>query len=139
MPPILHDLVGIQAGGKDFLYSRPQLVVNMLEEAGRSVLVQQCSTSGWAAVDQWAVVPHHQYWPVDLMAVDLMAVDLMAGALMAVDLMAVDLMAVDLMAVDLMAGDLMAGDQHSVAHLPQSHRAEGLLFQHECIFDCVIT
>ena len=27
----------------------------------------------------------------------------------------------------------MAGDQHSVAHLLQSHRAEGLLVQHECI------
>ena len=89
-----------------------------------SVLVQQCSTSGWAAVDQWAVVPHHQYWPVNLMAVGLMAVDLMAVDLMAVDLMAVDLMAVGLMAVDLMA---VAGDQHFVAHLPQSHRVEGLL------------
>ena len=88
-----------------------------------SVLVQQCSTSGWAAVDQWAVVPHHQYWPVDLMAVDLMAVDLMA----------VDLMAVGLMAVG------VAGDQHSVAHLPQSHRVEGLLVQHEWIYyDSVI-
>ena len=83
-----------------------------------SVLVQQCSTSGWAAVDQWAVVPHHQCWPVDLMAVDLMAVDLMA--------------------VDLMAVDLMAGDQHSVAHLPQSHRVEGLLVQHECIVHIMI-
>ena len=83
-----------------------------------SVLVQQCSTSGWAAVDQWAVVPRHQYWPLGLMAVDLMAVDLMAVGLMAVDLMVVD---------------LMAGDQHSVAHLPQSHRAEGLLVQHEFI------
>ena len=67
-----------------------------------SVLVQQCSTSGWAAVDQWAVVPYHQYWPVGLMAVSLMAVG-------------------------------VAEDQHSVAHLPQSHRVEGLLVQHECI------
>ena len=73
-----------------------------------SVLVQQCSTSGSAAVNQWAVVPQHQYWPVGLMAVDLMAVD-------------------------------MAGDQHSVAHLPQSHSVEGLLVQHECIVDSVIT
>ena len=84
-----------------------------------SVQVQQCSTSGWAAVDQWAGVPQHQYWPVDLMAVDLMAVGLMVVGLMAVGL--------GLMAVG------MAVDQHSVAHLPQSHREEGLLVQHECI------
>ena len=72
-----------------------------------SVPVQQCSTSGWAAVDQWTVEPYHQYWPVGLMAVGLMAVDLMAVG--------------------------MAVDQHSGAHLPQSHRVEGLLVQHGCI------
>ena len=83
-----------------------------------SVQVQQCSTSGWVAVDQGTVEPYHQYWPVDLMAVGLMAVDLMS--------------------VDLMAVGLMAVDQHSVAHLPQSHREEGLLVQHECIVDSVI-
>ena len=31
MPTVLHDLVDIQAGGKDFLYSRLQLVVDKLE------------------------------------------------------------------------------------------------------------
>ena len=40
----------IPAVRKDFQHSR--LVVDIPGEAGMSVLVQHCSASGWAAVDQ---------------------------------------------------------------------------------------
>ena len=48
--PFGMDPVCIPAVRKDFQHSR--LVVDIPGEAGMPVLVQHCSASGWAAVDQ---------------------------------------------------------------------------------------